>query len=182
MSRPISYEKQEEQGLVRVAKHNYTSAYHPGEIYYNDVDRGIVNGGASAAGDMMTHRQMTHIVRSDDTALTNAKASILYSVAYSVATGFIIGAFVLYMWMTSKDSDGNLYALLWLLAWGVSSLVALAHNRAQGLHHSSTGIAHHEIQSRENIAIYAIDRHIELIERKWKHESRSVHPVSKTRK
>jgi len=46
-------------------------------------------------------------------------------------------------------------------------LVALAVNRKQGLYHSATGIAHHEIESREALARYALDKHVDLICARW---------------
>lgn len=112
---------------------------------------------------------MTHIVRSDDTALTQVQASLVYSAAYAFAAALITGGIILTAWMQyGTGDDGSNYVVLWLLLWGLSVLIALIVNRAQGLHHSSTGIAHHEIESRERLAMYAIDRHVELIEKRWR--------------
>jgi hypothetical protein len=172
MNNRVSYEDQQAQGLVRTTSqypYRYVSAQAPGSITFTDVDRGIVNSAVTAAGEMMTHRQMTHIVRSDDTALTQAQASLVYSAAYAFAAALITGGIVLIAWLKyGINGDGDNYVVLWLLLWGLSVLIALIINRAQGLHHSSTGIAHHEIESRERLAMYAIDRHVELIEKRWR--------------
>jgi hypothetical protein len=53
-----------------------------------------------------------------------------------------------------------------MVVWGLACLGALAVNRWQGLHYSPSGIAHHEIDSRERVALHAIDRHAEIIERR----------------
>ncbi len=111
-------------------------------------------------------RQLGHSVKSDDTAITQAKASLLYSVAYAITLG-VITAGVCLIGYLSEGGGGTFYALLWLVSWGVCVLVALAVNRQQGLWFSSAGIAHHEIDSREKVAMHAIDRHIEMIEKRW---------------
>lgn len=56
----------------------------------------------------------------------------------------------------------------YLFFWGLAVLVSLMLNRKQGLHHSSTGIAHAEIESRERVALHTINQHVELIKEKWK--------------
>jgi hypothetical protein len=63
--------------------------------------------------------------------------------------------------------EGGFYALVWVFSWGVCLLAALYFNRQQGLWFSPVGLDHHEIRSRERITMYLIDRHIELLERKW---------------
>lgn len=57
---------------------------------------------------------------------------------------------------------------------GFGSLAFLAYNRSKGLHHSATGIAHHDIDSRERVdveslgsrervAMHTIDKHVEVL-------------------
>ena len=139
----------------------------PSEVMPESKDEPVMVS-VNAAGEMMTHRQMTHIVRSDDTAVTQAYASLLYSAAYAFAAALITGGIILTAWLRygAQDNGGD-YALAWLLLWGLSILAALIVNRSQGLFYSSSGIAHHEIDSRERIAMYAMDKHIELIEKRW---------------
>lgn len=134
-------------------------------------EQAILGNAVSAAGDVMARRQMSHLARTDDTAITSTIASLIYSSAYAFAALLITGAIFLMGWMNSgRDGDGGWYVTGWLLAWGICVLVSLAVNRSQGLHHSSTGLAHHEISSRERVSLYAIDRHIELLEKKWELE------------
>ena len=84
--------------------------------------------------------------------------------------------------------DSTLYALGWLVVWGSVSYFAMNKNRGQAYDHSPTGVARleqttqaamhdrtaqvqeQEIASRERIALYAIDRHAILIERRWELE------------
>lgn len=164
----VTREEQVKQGLIKPPA-NYTPARAIGSFDFHDNDRGILKGAVDAAGEMMTHRQMTHIVRTDDTAVTQAYASLLYSAAYAFASALITGGIIVIAWLRygAQDNGGD-YALAWLLLWGLSVLAALIVNRSQGLHYSSAGIAHHEISSRERVAMYAMDKHIELIEKRWK--------------
>ena len=168
MSNVVSREEQIRQGLIRPPT-NYLPARPIGNFEFHDNERGILKGAVDAAGEMMTHRQMTHIVRSDDTAVTQAYASLIYSAAYAFAAALITGGIILTAWLKygTQDNGGD-YALVWLLLWGLSILAALIVNRSQGLYYSSSGIAHHEIDSRERIAMYAMDKHIELIEKRWR--------------
>ena len=84
--------------------------------------------------------------------------------------------------------DSTLYGLGWLVVWGTVSYFAMNKNRAQSYDHSPTGVARleqrtqeriadrhaaiqeYEIDSLERIALYAIDRHAALIERRWELE------------
>ena len=84
--------------------------------------------------------------------------------------------------------DATLYGLGWLVVWGSVSYFAMNKNRAQSYDHSPTGVARleqrtqaamhdrsaqaqeYEIDSRERVAMYAIDRHVALIEKRWELE------------
>jgi hypothetical protein len=130
---------------------------------------------------MIAHRQMTHHARSDDSAITNALASLIYSVAMGSAAAMITAG-ILFIAYNLLGGDEGLYAIAWLVTWGICVLVALLRNRLQGLWHSPTGIAHHEIESRERIALYAIDRHVQLIEKRWGcHERTAANPLPANR-
>jgi hypothetical protein len=126
----------------------------------------VIHSALSAASTVMSGRQMSHLAKSDDTALTNAFASLFYSVAYSIA-GACITAGILILAYYVIGGDEGIYALLFLILWGCSFLAALAYNRFQGLWFSPAGLDHAEIKSRERIAIHAIDKHIELVKAKW---------------
>ena len=144
---------------------NYIPARAQGEIHFTDADKTIVSSAVTSAGEMMSRRQMTHHVSSDDTAISHAKASLLYSVAYAFAAALITGAICLVGYL-SEGSGGSFYLILWLFFWGLSVLGALLVNRRQGLQYSSAGIALEEIKSRERVALHAIDKHVELVEKK----------------
>jgi len=144
---------------------NYIPPRAQGEIHFTDADKTIVSSAVTAAGEMISRRQMTHHVSSDDTAVSHAKASLLYSVAYAFAAALITGAICLVGYF-SEGGGGGFYLILWLFLWGLSVLGALLINRRQGLHYSSAGIALEEIKSRERVALHAIDRHVDLMEKK----------------
>lgn len=165
----VSREEQIRQGIIPVPKNNYLPARPEGSFEFRDHDRSILSSAVNAASAMMTERQMTHIVKSDDTAVTQAQASLVYSAVYAFASALITGGMILLSWSKygRTDNRGD-YALLWLLLWGLCVLIALIVNRAQGLHYSASGIAHHELDSREAIAKYAIDKHVGLIEQRWR--------------
>jgi hypothetical protein len=149
-----------------IVPHNYVSGRSSHDLTMNE--QAILGQSVHAAGDMIARRQMGHLVRSEDSAVTVALGNLIYSGAYAVAALLITAGIFLMAWLGSgQDGNGWHYFVAWLVAWGVCILIALAVNKWQGLHHSSTGIAHHEIRSRERMAMYIVDRHIELIEKKW---------------
>jgi hypothetical protein len=161
----ITIDEQEKLGLRRQPRSaNQVTPYTHNEI--TAPETGIVQAALAAAGTVMAHRQMSHLARSEDTALTNAFASLLYSLVYSLAGALITGGILCLAFLLFGGDEG-IYLLIWLIAWGVCLLVALAYNRWQGLWFSPAGLDHHEIDSRERIAMHAIDKHIELIERRW---------------
>ncbi len=109
--------------------------------------------------------------RSDDDALSSAKATLLVSAAYGVAALLITAGLLLVAWMY-RWLGGNwpAYAYGGILVWGVVVLIVLLLNRRQGLHHSASGISHHEIDSRTLIAMHAIDTHADLLSERWRLE------------
>jgi len=161
----ITIDQQCEQGYRKPT--NYLPARrHADDFTLNE--QSILSHAVGAAGEIMARRQMSHIARSDDTAITSALANLIYSAAYAFAALLITGGIFIMAWlMNGRDGNGGKYLTAWLIVWGICVLAALAINRWQGLWFSSTGIAHHEIDSRERIAMYAVDRHIELLEKRW---------------
>jgi hypothetical protein len=84
----------------------------------------------------------------DDSAITHAKATLLISSAYIAAAGMITAGLLLIVWLfRGLGDDWALYAYIGLIGWGIAVLAALWGNRRQSLHHSPTGIAHHELDS-----------------------------------
>jgi len=149
---------------VRAYPETFVQPYPQNHLTRDELD--LLGTSTRMAGEIMVHRQMTHHVRSDDTAVTHAAGSLLYSVAFVPVIAIVTGSFMmLATW--AFDADGWPMFLLWLLLWGSSCLVALVINRQQGLHFSSAGLGHHEIESREHVAMYIVDKHVELLEKRW---------------
>lgn len=134
--------------------------------------------------------QGTHTghIRHQDDAITNAKASLLYSKAIILVVSIGVTA-IMFLAYLNYGGDLEIYFGVELLALSGAGLLTLLYNRHQGLHHSASGIAHHElrtqekiakthagvqkyqIDSQERIATYMIDKHAELIERRWELET-----------
>jgi len=166
MFNKVTFEEQKEMGMIRQSPRFLPAKTHnPRELSH--TDQNLMGNAVSAAAEMTARRQMGHIVRSDNDAVIEAKASLLYSLSYGVAAGLIIGA-VCYVGYLNEGGGGEFYTLIALFFWGLAVLVSLMLNRKQGLHHSSTGIAHAEIESRERVALHTINQHVELIKEKWK--------------
>lgn len=142
---------------------NLVLADRKGEL--TTTEQGVLSSALASAGEMIAHRQMSHHAGQQDSALGNALASLAYSIAYGVAIAMITAALVILAWIVLGGDEG-LYALAWLGAWGVCCLGALAYNRWQGLWFSPAGLGHHEIDSRERVAMHAIDKHTDIIEQR----------------
>jgi len=124
--------------------------------------------------DLLPQAAHTGHARQDDDAITHAKATLLVSAAYIAAAGLITGGLLLIVWLFRGLGEGwAAYTFTGLIAWGVTTLLALFGNRRQSLHHSPTGIAHHELDSRERIAVHAIDTHAELLLKRWEMDRRN---------
>jgi hypothetical protein len=139
---------------------------------YTDIsmtEQSIISTAITGSAQVMAQRQMAHLSRNDETPITNALASIIYSLAYSAAGWLITGA-LLFLAYNIIGGDKGIYVLILFLVWGCCLLGALYLNRRQGLWFSPAGLDHHEIDSRERIAMHVIDRHIDLIEKRWKLE------------
>lgn len=126
----------------------------------------IVNQSQQMAGSIMHSGAQSSHIRQDDDAISHAKASLLYSMSYGVAMLFVTAGMLLIVYLF-RGGDAGWYFFSGMLFWGISVIVVLHRNRAQGLHHSSTGVAHHEIDAKVQVAMYAIDRHAQMLERKW---------------
>jgi hypothetical protein len=162
-----------------IPKSEYDDDYHPvvarRDSYlparpYPDIsmtEQGIISTAINGSAQVMAQRQMAHLSRNDETPITNALASILYSLAYSAAGWLITGALLLLAY-TIIGGDEAIYVLILFVVWGCCLLGALYLNRRQGLWFSPAGLDHAEIQSRERIAMHVINRHIDLIEKRWK--------------
>lgn len=160
----VTLEQQRQMGIIR-QQHNFVPARAYDERHLSDADRAVLGAALNAGADMMTHRQQTHHAHSDDSAMSLALASLAYSAAYAAALAFVTAGLLLIGWMMI-GGDGGRWLTAWLVVWGLACLGALIVNRWQGLHYSPAGIAHAEIDSRERIALHAIDRHADIIEKR----------------
>lgn len=161
----VTREEQQQMGLLRPQERFVPArAYQAHEL--TNSEQAMLGQAVDAAGNMIAHRQMTHIARSEDNAVTGAVASLIYSAAYGVAAAIITTGMLILAWLLI-GGDSILYVLIGLILWGICILVSLMINRWQGLWFSPTGLGHHEIESREHVAIHAIDRHVQLIEKRW---------------
>lgn len=105
----------------------------------------------------------------ENDAIVHAKATLLVSAAYIVAALMITTGLLLIVFLFRGLGDAvALYFYAGILMWGVCILAALLMNRRQSLHHSSTGLGHAEISSRERLAKHAIDTHASLLLKRWK--------------
>lgn len=97
--------------------------------------------------DNNTH---TSHVRTNDGPVEQAKASLLYSLAYVIVAALAMGAFLI---LTNiADGDFVVFAGMEILGTCILSTFALGYNREQGLHHSATGLGHAELKTRVQVA------------------------------
>lgn len=159
----------------------------------HDLPAHMVNGQPIQLDAPVMPSYHTGHMRQTDDAITNAKASLLYSKAIILVVSIGVTAIMFLAWL-NYGGDLALYFGVELLALSGAALVALLYNRHQGLYHSASGIAHHELRTQEKIAdrhaqvqeyqidsaerlaMYAIDKHAELIEKRWRLESGQAAP------
>ena len=117
MPHTIPIQEQERLGLRDPKPANYVVPYHRHEI--STPEQGVIDSALSAAGTVMNGGQLNHLAKSDDTALTNALASLFYSLAYSIA-GACISAGLLLLAYFVLGGDEGIYALLfsWVPLFG----------------------------------------------------------------
>jgi hypothetical protein len=119
-------------------------------------------------GNLLPQAAQTGHARQDDDAITHAKATLLVASAYIIAAGMITLGLLLIIWLYRGLGEGwGLYTFTGLIVWGLCVLASLWGNRKQSLWHSPSGIAHHELDSRERLARHAIDTHAHLLLKRW---------------
>jgi len=128
----------------------------------------------------------TSHARHVDDPITNAQASLLYSVSYGVAAALVIFALLLLaIFRYGVDIDFLSGLGIEICVTGLVTIFAMAINRQQGLDHSAPGIERRQIKadeamhsrtmdveeeriaSQERIAMHAIDTHARLLEKRW---------------
>jgi len=153
--------------VKEVKKYQPLSTFVPAIVQRRELP--TVQVSAPAIVDILPPTTHSGFARQDDDAMSHAKATLLVSTAYVVAAGMITGGMLLVGWQFRALGDawaGYVYA--GLIIWGVAVLTSLYGNRRQSLHHSPSGISHHELDSRERIARHAIDTHADLLITRWK--------------
>lgn len=153
-----------------INRYNESASFVPALPVRRPVDLPDVRP-ADAVIDLVRAGPLSGHARQDDTAITHAQATLIVAAGYLV--GFLlitVGLIVLAYIFRLLGSDAAVYFLAGLILWGFLNLVALAVNRGQGLWHSPSGIAHHEIDSRERIAELAIRTHAELLKERFRAE------------
>jgi hypothetical protein len=164
--RTVSHEAQQ-QGMVRASR--YVPALIEQPTTLTTSEQGLLSQAAQAASHLLSHRQVSHLAKSEETPVENAVASLIYSVAYAaIAAGIALVLALLGMLLFGGDE--RIYVLLAVLGWGIYVLRALRINREQGLEYSPAGLEHHEIESRVEMGKYIVDKHIELIKERWQHK------------
>lgn len=128
----------------------------------------------------------TSHARHTDDPITNAQASLLYSVAYGVAAALVVFALLLLATFRYGVAIDFLDGLgIEICVTGLVTIIAMAINRQQGLNHSAPGIERMQLReetkqhdrvmdveeeriaSQERIAMHAIDTHARLLEKRW---------------
>jgi len=197
MSEKVTVEEQRAMGL-RPARPNIVQPPAPAPVVrsMSEAESAALQGLAQPAMQQVAQPiqipQGAHSghVRNTEDPIVIAEASLRYSLAIAGASAITIGGLLLlatlqgYLEIGFPDAIG-----IEIVGTGIVTLAAMIINRSVGLHHSATGIAHHEIKatmknharsadvqeyeidSRERIALHAIDRHAELIEKRWRLES-----------
>jgi hypothetical protein len=153
--------------VVRASRYVPATVEPPATL--TPTEQGVLSQAMTSVGHLLAHGQASHLARSDDTALTHALGSLVYSIPYLLIIAAVTGAAMLLAFFLFAG-DTLVYFLFWLMLWGVCSLHYLTRNREVGLRHSAAGIALEEIASREELAKYVVDKHIELIEKRWQRQ------------
>lgn len=141
-----------------------------GEIVEDDhyditaAEAQLITGGQQLAGYAMAGRSGHSRAQQTDTALTHARAHLVASAP--VVGGLLVTTtgLILLGWLLAGGS-----LVIWisieLVLVGAGAVVALNRSRRAGLEHTPAGVERHEIDARARVAMYAVDRHCEMVER-----------------
>jgi hypothetical protein len=135
----------------------------------SNTEQALLSQAVGAASHLIANRQINHLARSDETPVQNALASLIYSLAYAVIA-LLIAFLLAVMGIIFIGGREEFYFITALLLWGAFVLYMLKLNREQGLDYSPAGLEHAEIASREELAKFVIEKHIELIRSRWEKE------------
>lgn len=124
----------------------------------------LMAGGQHLASTALAGRQPHSHAEQHDSAVSHAQAHLMVSAP--IIGGLVITStgLVLLGWLIAGGP-----ILIWigveLLIAGAGAVVALSRSRRAGLEHTPAGVERHEIDARRQVAMYAINRHCEMVER-----------------
>jgi hypothetical protein len=157
----------QQPGVIRASR--YVPAHSEQPATLTPAEQSLLSQAAQAASHLIAPRSGSHLTKNEETPIQNATASLIYSAAYAaIAAG--IALVLALLGILFIGGDERIYLLLAILGWGLYVLRALRMNREQGLEYSPAGLEHHEIASRVEMGKYIVDKHIELIKERWKHQ------------
>ena len=121
-------------------------------------------GGQHLANVAMSGRGVNSRAQQSDTAITHSTAFLIASAPVVGSLGLVTSGLCLMGWLVAGGP-----AVLWvsveLLILGASAFVALGKQRRAGLDHTPAGVERHDITERSRVAMFAIDRNCEMVER-----------------
>lgn len=148
---------------------NYVPAL-VGEIVEDDpqaitmAEAQLMAGGQQLANLALAGRTAHSRAQQSDTAITHAQAHLWASLPVIGGLAITTTGIVLIGWLIAGGSLLGWIGLE-LLIVGAGSVVALTRSRRTGLEHTPAGVERHEIDARVRVAMYAVDRHCEMVER-----------------
>lgn len=146
------------------------------QLGFNQAEAQFMAQAHGAAGAVLNaprrNRSSGHTTSQAETAMGIAKATVYVAWQSMIPiAGAMVGLLFL-VWLLAGGNAGY-YIAFYIFALGAIGAAALYRNRAIGLHHSSTGIAHHEleveraeIEGRNETALAIVDKHLGLLEKK----------------
>lgn len=123
-----------------------------------------IAGGQQLAQLAMSGRTAHSRAAQTDTAITHSQAFLIASAPVVGALFLLTTGFCLLGWLVA-GGPGVVWVGLELLILGGAAFVALGRQRRAGLDHTPAGVERHEISERARVAMHAIDRHAEMLER-----------------
>lgn len=152
------------------------------QLGFNQAESQFMQQAHQAAGAVLNaprrEREHSGHTRQTDNAMSVAQATVYVAWQSMIPIAGAMVGLLLLVWLLAGGNVGY-YVAFYIFALGAIGATALYKNRSIGLHHSSTGIAHHELEvaaeeiaSRERIALGVVDRHIALLEKKMALEER----------
>ena len=169
----VTREEQIEMGIVNsspwVEKNFVAAGIVPAKANeLSPAEADLAGRGHQLAGAIMQSGQHSGYLRTVADPVTLEKANLLSTAPILGAIAMIVTGIVVIAGLFGFFGAGlGNYFVAWLAIFGVAGLVALIWNRRVTHWNSAAGVAHHELDAKTEVARYAIDRHCEMLERKW---------------